>query len=158
LRLIPSSPPPDRRVDTAAARPYNPGENAREGESKMSNEVMNPPQARNPEKPLFPGVTRLGSTIVLNGDVEAHEDILVEGRFQGKITLPSGTLTVARGARVEADVRVRALVLHGEFKGTVRAAEKAVIAETAEMTGDVIAPKITIANGARFVGAIRMKE
>jgi cytoskeletal protein CcmA (bactofilin family) len=124
----------------------------------MSNEVMNPPQSRTPEKSLFSGVTRLGSTIVLNGDIEAHEDILVEGRFKGKITLPSGTLTVARGARVEADVRVRAIVLQGEFKGTVRAAEKAVISETAEMTGDVIAPKITIADGARFVGSIRMKE
>lgn len=146
------------RVDRPGSRPYNPGDNAREGEPKMPNEVMNPPQARNPEKSLFPGATRLGSTIVLNGDIEAHEDVLVEGRFHGKITLPSGTLTVANGAKVEADVRVRALVLHGEFKGTVRAAEKIVISETAEMTGDVITPKITIANGACFVGAIRMKE
>ncbi len=124
----------------------------------MSNEIPNPPQSQSPERPLFPGVTRLGSTIVLNGDVEAHEDMLVEGRVQGKITLPSGTLTVAKGARVEADVRVRALVLHGELKGTVRAAEKTVLSETAEMDGDVISPKITIANGARFSGAIRMKE
>jgi cytoskeletal protein CcmA (bactofilin family) len=105
-----------------------------------------------------PGVTRLGSTVVLTGDIEAHEDLLVEGRIQGKITAPSGTLTVAKGARVEAEVRVRALVLYGELKGTVRAAEKTVIAETAEMSGDVITPKITIANGARFSGGIRMKE
>jgi cytoskeletal protein CcmA (bactofilin family) len=124
----------------------------------MPDETTNAPQPRNPEKPLFPGVTRLGSTIVLNGDLEAHEDILIEGRFQGKIVLPSGTLTVAKGAKVEADVRVRSLVLQGELKGTVRAAEKAVITETAEMSGDVITPKITIANGARFAGAIRMKE
>jgi cytoskeletal protein CcmA (bactofilin family) len=119
---------------------------------------MNRPQPLNTERPLSPGVTRLGSTIVLNGEIEAHEDMLVEGRVQGKITLPSGTLTVAKGARVEADVRVRALVLHGELKGTVRAAEKAVISETAEMNGDVITPRITIANGARFSGGIRMKE
>ena len=124
----------------------------------MSDETANATQPRNPERPLFPGVTRLGSTIVLTGDLEAHEDILIEGRFHGKITVPSGTLTIAKGAAVEADVRVRAIVLHGEFKGTVRAAEKTVIAETAEMTGDVITPKITIANGARFIGAIRMKE
>ena len=105
-----------------------------------------------------PGVTRLGSTVVLTGDIEAHEDMLVEGRVNGKITVPSGTLTVAKGAKVEADIRVRAFVLHGELKGTVRAGERALIAETAEMTGDVITPKITIANGARFSGGIRMKE
>jgi cytoskeletal protein CcmA (bactofilin family) len=124
----------------------------------MSKETLNPPQPQSSERHQFPGVTRLGTTIVLNGEIEAHEDVLVEGRFQGKITLPSGTLTVAKGARVEAEVRVRALVLHGELKGTVRAAEKAVISETAEMDGDVITPRITIANGARFAGGIRMKE
>lgn len=124
----------------------------------MSKETLNPPQPQSPERPHFPGVTRLGPTIVLNGEIEAHEDVLVEGRFHGKITVPSGTLTVAKGARVEAEVRVRALVLHGELKGTVRAAEKAVISETAEMDGDVITPRITIANGARFAGGIRMKE
>jgi len=128
------------------------------GENKMSTETPNPQPSQSPERPLFPGITRLGSTIVLNGEVEAHEDMLVEGRFQGKITIPSGTLTVAKGARVEAEVRVRALILHGELKGTVRAAEKTVLSETAEMTGDVISPKITIASGARFTGTIRMKE
>jgi cytoskeletal protein CcmA (bactofilin family) len=124
----------------------------------MSDETMNRPQPQNPERPQSTGVTRLGSTIVLTGEIEAHEDVLVEGRFNGKITLPSGTLTVAKGARVEAEVRVRALVLHGELKGTVRAAEKTVISETAEMNGDVISPRITIASGARFAGGIRMKE
>lgn len=124
----------------------------------MSDESATRNPSNGPERPLAPGATRLGSTLVVNGDIEAHEDVLVEGRVQGKITLPSGTLTVAKGARVEAEVRVRALVLHGELKGTVRAAEKAVIAETAVMTGDVVTPKITIANGAQFSGGIRMKE
>jgi cytoskeletal protein CcmA (bactofilin family) len=118
----------------------------------MADEITTRPQIPGP------GQTRLGSTIVLTGDIEAHEDLLIEGRVQGKITIPSGTLTVAKGGRIEAEVKVRALVLHGELKGTVRAAEKAVIAETGEMTGDIITPKITIANGARFSGGIRMKE
>jgi len=124
----------------------------------MSDEsaVRNP--SADPGRPLAPGVTRLGSTVVLTGDIEAHEDLLVEGRVHGKITVPSGTLTVAKGAKVEAEIRVRSFVLHGELKGTVRAGEKTLIAETAEMTGDIVTPKITIANGARFSGGIRMKE
>ena len=107
---------------------------------------------------LAAGMTRLGSTTVLTGDIEAHEDMLIEGKVNGKITVPSGTLTVAKGARVEGEIRVKALVLNGEFKGTVRAGERAIISETADMTGDVITPKITIANGAKFSGGIRMKE
>ena len=124
----------------------------------MSDESANRAPSLNPERPLAPGVTRLGSTVVLTGEIEAHEDMLIEGRVQGKITVPSGTLTVAKGAKVDAEINVRTLVLNGELKGTVRAGEKAVISETAEMNGDVITPKITIANGARFSGGIRMKE
>ena len=124
----------------------------------MSDETASRSQSHDPERPSAPGVTRLGSTAVLTGDIEAHEDMLVEGRVNGKITIPSGTLTIAKGAKVEAEVRVRAFVLHGELKGTVRAGERALISETAEMNGDVITPKITIANGARFSGGIRMKE
>jgi cytoskeletal protein CcmA (bactofilin family) len=137
-----------------APGPYNPVENASPGRDAMTDESTN----RGSDRSTASGVTRIGSTTVLNGDIEAHEDVLVEGKVQGKISLPSGTLTVAKGARVEAEVRVRALILHGELKGTVRAAEKTVISETAVMSGDVITPKITIANGARFSGGIRMKE
>jgi cytoskeletal protein CcmA (bactofilin family) len=124
----------------------------------MSDESANRNPSYNTDRPLAPGVTRLGSTTVLTGDIEAHEDLLVEGRVHGKITVPSGTLTIAKGAKVEGEIRVRALVLNGELKGSVRAGEKTVISETAEMNGDVITPKITIANGARFSGGIRMKE
>jgi cytoskeletal protein CcmA (bactofilin family) len=124
----------------------------------MSKDPVNPVPPQNPEKPLATGVTRLGSTTVLTGDIEAHEDMLIEGRVQGKIIVPSGTLTIAKGAKVEAEIKTRALVLNGELKGTVHAGEKALIAETAEMVGDIITPKITIANGARFTGGIRMKE
>jgi cytoskeletal protein CcmA (bactofilin family) len=124
----------------------------------MPDESANRNPSYSPDKPLAPGVTRLGSTTVLTGDIEGNEDLLVEGRVHGKITVPSGTLTVAKGGKVEGEIRVRALVLHGELKGTVRAGEKTVISETAEMNGDVITPKITIANGARFSGGIRMKE
>jgi len=124
----------------------------------MTKDDVNPSTAIGPDKPLASGVTRLGPTAVLKGEIETHEDILVEGRVQGKITIPSGTLTVAKGGRVEAEVRVRVLVLHGQLIGPVRAGEKALISETADMNGDIITPKITIANGARFSGGIRMKE
>jgi cytoskeletal protein CcmA (bactofilin family) len=124
----------------------------------MADESANRSHSYDPDRATASGTTRLGSTTVLTGDIEAHEDLLVEGRIQGKIVIPSGTLTVAKGAKVEAEVKVRAFILHGELKGTVKAGERAVLSETAVMNGDVITPKITIANGARFSGGIRMKE
>jgi cytoskeletal protein CcmA (bactofilin family) len=124
----------------------------------MTKDDVSPSTALGSDKPLASGVTRLGPTAVLQGEIAAQEDILVEGLVQGKITIPSGTLTVAKGGRVEAEVHVRVLVLHGQLSGPVRAGERALISETADMNGDIITPKITIANGARFTGGIRMKE
>ena len=100
--------------------------------------------------------TRIGSTTTVHGELEGHEDLVVEGRVEGKITLPSGTLTVARGARVEGEVHVRSLVLNGEMKGPVAAGERVQISETGVMEGNVSTPKITVSNGARFQGAIKM--
>ena len=76
----------------------------------MSDESANRNPSYNTDRPLAPGVTRLGSTTVLTGDIEAHEDLLVEGRVHGKITVPSGTLTIAKGAKVEVMGRKRGWV------------------------------------------------
>lgn len=122
----------------------------------MTNEESGQPQNSPSERATRPGTTRLGPSVVVQGEFEAHEDVLVEGRVKGKITLPSGTLTVAKGARVEAEVRVRALILHGELAGNVSAAERVQVFDTGVMDGDVATPKITIADGARFKGGIRM--
>ena len=122
----------------------------------MTDEQSGQPQNSHSERAGRPGATRLGSSVVLQGEFEAHEDVLVEGRVKGKITLPSGVLTVAKGARVEAEVQVRALILHGELSGNVDAAERVQISETGRMEGDIVTAKITVAEGARFKGGIRM--
>ncbi len=121
----------------------------------MPDEKASQAQSSSPERTGRPAATRLGPSVVVQGDIEAHEDILIEGRLNGKVTLPSGTLTVAKGARVEGDIKVRTLVLHGELAGNVEAGERVQIFDTAWMNGDVAAAKITIADGARFTGGIR---
>jgi cytoskeletal protein CcmA (bactofilin family) len=118
----------------------------------------NPPISPAPDRPPHPASTRFGSTLEFKGDLEGHEDIVLEGRFKGKITLPSGVLTVARSAKVEADVAVRSLVLNGELSGTVRAAERVLVSETGRMTGDVTTPRISVSNGAQFKGSIKIEK
>jgi cytoskeletal protein CcmA (bactofilin family) len=111
-----------------------------------------------PDHSRHPGETRLGSTLSFTGSLEGHEDVVIEGRFQGKIILPSGSLTIARGAKVEAEVRVRSLTVHGELSGPVAAAERVMISETAQMRGDIQTAKISISNGARFKGGIKIEK
>jgi len=108
--------------------------------------------------PGLAGGTRLGSAFSFNGTLEGHEDAVIEGRFQGKIVLPSGSLTIARGAKVEADVQVRSLIVQGELTGGVAADERVVISETARMDGDIRTARISISNGARFKGTVKIEK
>ncbi len=104
------------------------------------------------------GGTRLGSAFSFNGTLEGHDDAVIEGRFQGKIILPSGSLTIARGAKVEADVQVRSLTVQGELTGGVAAGERVVISETARVDGDIRTARISISNGARFKGMVKIEK
>jgi len=105
-----------------------------------------------------PQASRFGSTLSFNGSLEGQEDIVIEGRYKGKISLPSSSLTIARGAKVEAEVRVRNLIIHGQLTGTVSASERTAISETAQMSGDIQTAKISISNGARFKGGIKIEK
>ncbi len=102
--------------------------------------------------------TRLGASAFINGELSGDEDVTIEGRFQGKINLERHNLTIARGARVEAEVSVKNLVLQGELTGNARATEKVLVTETGQMKGDVAASRISIMDGAQFRGMIKMEK
>lgn len=101
--------------------------------------------------------SRIGSQLTVDGRITGREDLLIEGRFKGRIELTRGSLVITRGARVEADVRVKFLTLQGELKGNIDAEERVLVAETATLTGDITAARVSIMNGARFKGAIKIK-
>ena len=115
-----------------------------------------PPKSAALDSPRQAGPTRLGSTTRFQGELESHEDTVIEGTFQGKIIVPSGRLTVSREARVKAEVQVRSLLLHGELIGPVSASERVQISETGRMSGDITTPKLMVANGAQFKGGINI--
>ncbi len=117
-----------------------------------------PAKPPTPQQATLHGVTKFGPASFFNGTLEGHEDVIVEGRFQGKISLPANSLTVGRGAKVEAEIQVRSLVLHGELAGTVAASERVMISETARMNGDIQTARISISNGAQFKGGIKIEK
>ncbi len=122
------------------------------------NKDENPAKPPTAQQATLHGQTKVGPASFFNGTLEGHEDTVIEGRFQGKVSLPENSLTVGRGAKVEAEVKVRSLVLHGELTGTVAASERVMISETARMNGDVQTSRISISNGAQFKGGIKIEK
>ncbi len=97
----------------------------------------------------------IGSGIFIKGDVAGAEDLVVEGCVEGKIQLKNHLLIGQTGV-VIADVQVDALTVYGEVRGNVTATSKVEINETARLVGDIHAPVVYLADGAKFKGTIDM--
>ena len=100
----------------------------------------------------------IGETLILKGELQGNEDVVIEGKFRGKIDLPNHTLKVEKGGKVEADINVKSIHVTGEVVGNIHASEKVYIADEGHITGDIIAPRISIADGAQFKGNVKMDE
>lgn len=102
--------------------------------------------------------SRLGQTVTLEGNLTSHEDLEIQGTFSGSIDLALHDLTIGKTARVKSEeVKAKNLFLYGQLEGKVRA-ERVVISDSGRFTGDIIACKISVQNGARFKGTIKISK
>jgi cytoskeletal protein CcmA (bactofilin family) len=103
-----------------------------------------------------PSASVIGEGTAVVGHVTGDEDLRVLGRIDGTIDL-AGTLVVEASGIVKAETKVRAAVIHGVVVGTI-SAESVELAPGARMVGDVIAPRVILAEGAAFRGRIDMGD
>jgi len=103
-------------------------------------------------------VANIGKSISIKGDLTGNEDIVVEGTVEGKIDLPNNQLTVGANGTVRAEVAAKAIVVVGRVSGNVNGTERVEIQATGIVEGDVIAPKLVVAEGAVVNGSIRMSK
>jgi cytoskeletal protein CcmA (bactofilin family) len=100
----------------------------------------------------------IGKSIVINGELSGSEDLTVEGRVDGKIELRDHVLTVGSNGRIKAQISAKAIVVLGQVTGNLTATEKVDIKETGSVEGDVVAPRVAIADGSHFKGSIDMQK
>ena len=123
-----------------------------------------PPAPRaEPEPPARPVAASAGSRAVigpsldLTGELSGAEDLLVEGKVQGKIRLAQNAVVVGAKGRVSADVQARAIEIEGEVDGHLSADELIVLRKSARVRGDLTSPRVVIEDGAKFKGTIDME-
>jgi cytoskeletal protein CcmA (bactofilin family) len=97
-----------------------------------------------------------GKSIVIRGEVRADEDLTLAGRVEGSIEVPNHVLTIEDGAQMVATITARRVMVSGSITGNITAADQVVLTEGAIVEGDLVAPRITMADGARFNGRIDM--
>ncbi len=101
-------------------------------------------------------IVNIGQSVELRGELTGNEDLTIEGKIDGKITLKGHNLTVGANGRIKGEVFAKAVIVVGEMNGNVVADDKVELAATGSMLGDIRAPRVVLADGARFKGSIDM--
>ena len=103
-----------------------------------------------------PKVSVLGKTLVFKGQLTANEDLLIQGRVEGSITHSAAHLAIGAHGDVSADVHAQRLIVQGKLEGDVHATESVVVEPSANVRGNIYAPRVALKDGAKFRGSIDM--
>ena len=99
----------------------------------------------------------IGRGLFIKGELHGEEDLIIEGRVEGVITLKSHLIIETTGV-ILADIHTENITIKGEMRGNMMATDKVTIFADAKVTGDITAPRVLIEDGAQFKGHIEMAE
>jgi cytoskeletal protein CcmA (bactofilin family) len=100
----------------------------------------------------------IGKSVVIKGELSGSEDLTIEGHVEGKIELRENVLTIGPNGKISAEVFAKAVIVLGEVTGNVTASEKVDIRDNGSVDGDIISPRVAIAEGAHFRGSVDMQR
>ena len=100
----------------------------------------------------------MGHSLVIKGELVGGEDLTLDGRVEGKISLPDHVLTVGANATLEAEIVAKVVIILGTVKGNVTAREKFELRAGGTMDGQLNTSKVAMAEGATFNGKIEMPK
>ncbi len=100
----------------------------------------------------------IGKSLVIKGEVTGSESLYIDGRVEGSINLSGNRVTVGRNGVVAANINAREIVVIGKVRGNLVASDRVDIRNEGSLTGDVVAQRISIEDGAFFKGGIDIRK
>jgi len=98
----------------------------------------------------------IGPSINIKGEVSGDEDLVIQGKVEGTIDLKGNELSIGQSGTVFADVEARVIRIEGEVTGDITGIEKVVVTASGNVKGNIVAPRVTLEDGAIFKGSIDM--
>jgi cytoskeletal protein CcmA (bactofilin family) len=150
-------------------KPNQPGTTPSTPEPVRPSSPASPSFEATPARPATPGAAAsaatpsgdqatIGKSLVIKGELSGSESLYIDGKVEGAITLPGNRVTVGRNGQVAANIVAREVVVLGKVRGNVQASDRIDIRSEGSLTGDVIAARISIEDGAFFKGGIDIRK
>jgi len=98
----------------------------------------------------------IGPGIHINGDISGDENLIVEGKVDGKIILGAHQVEIGQSGQVNANINAKVIKIAGQVRGDLTGTEKVIISRSGNVHGNIVAPRMTLEDGAIFKGSIDM--
>ena len=100
----------------------------------------------------------IGASITIRGDLGGEEDLLIQGRVEGKIDLKQHKVTIGKDGHIKADIYAKTVVIEGEVNGNMFSDEQLIIRKSGRVRGNIVSPRVTLEDGAKLKGSIDMDQ
>jgi cytoskeletal protein CcmA (bactofilin family) len=98
----------------------------------------------------------LGPGLTIKGEISGSEDLHLECKVEGPISLGDHRVTVGQSARVSGEITASEIVVNGEVNGNLLASGRIEIKKNGTVKGDLMTARIVVEDGAFFKGAIEV--
>ena len=99
----------------------------------------------------------MAAAMRIDGELKSNGNIRIDGIVSGKVQT-SQDLMVGPSAQIDADLIANNAMIAGVVKGNVTVRNALTVASTGRILGNISCSRISIADGALFVGNCRMQE
>ena len=101
---------------------------------------------------------RIGKTVVICGEVKGSEDLIVDGRVEGTVSLSDSRLTIGPSANVAADLSAKDVLILGQVLGNVVASGRVELRAGCTVEGDIRALRLAVEDNAVFRGKVDLTQ
>jgi cytoskeletal protein CcmA (bactofilin family) len=118
------------------------------------------PNPYNPIKTVTAPVDQatIGRTLVIKGEISGSEALYIDGRVEGKITMPESRVTIGRNGKVDASIQAREVVIMGKVNGNIECSDRVDVRAEGSVQGDISTVRISVEDGAALKGGIQVRS
>jgi cytoskeletal protein CcmA (bactofilin family) len=114
------------------------------------------PSTARPNSPNARNLARLGSGLQIKGQITGTEDLQIDGKVDGPISLRGHQLTVGSSAQLNSEIHAGEVVVFGKVVGNLHARDRVDVKTDGSVIGDISTARISIEDGAHFKGRIEI--
>jgi cytoskeletal protein CcmA (bactofilin family) len=108
------------------------------------------PSARN--------LATLGPGLTVKGQISGEEDLQIDGKVEGPISLKGQRLTIGQNGEIVSDVHAREVIVYGKVRGNLHAEDRVEVKKDGSVVGNITGGRVLIEDGAYLKGQIEIER